>query len=59
VWQQQRGWRQQSGWQEHRTWEQHRAQRWQFDHRTWVQRGGYGGYYDDGYYLFNRRHLCL
>jgi flagellar motor protein MotB len=46
AWQQQRGWLQQGGgWQGHSTWDQDRAQRWESDHRTWAQRGGYGGYY--------------
>jgi hypothetical protein len=44
AWQQQRGWAQHGAWQEHTTWQQNRAQRWQADHRTWGQRGGYGGY---------------
>lgn len=46
AWQQQRGWSQQGGgWQGHDTWRQARAQQWSSDHRTWAQRGGYGGYY--------------
>ena len=46
TWQQQRGWQQQTGaWKAHDTWQQDRAQRWSSDHRTWEQRGGYGGYY--------------
>jgi hypothetical protein len=45
VWQQQSGWRQQGGWQEHATWQQDRARQWQDEHRSWAQRGGYGGYY--------------
>jgi hypothetical protein len=45
LWQQQRGWQREGVWQEHATWRQHRAQRWEYDHRTWQQRGGYGGYY--------------
>jgi hypothetical protein len=46
AWQQQRGWLQGGGgWQGHDTWQQARAQRWSSDHRTWAQRGGYGGYY--------------
>ena len=45
VWQQQSGWRQQGGWQGHDTWQQDRSSNWQSDHRTWEQRGGYGGYY--------------
>jgi hypothetical protein len=45
AWQQQRGWLQQGAWQGHSTWQQSRAQNWTSDHRTWTQRGGYGGYY--------------
>jgi hypothetical protein len=45
AWQQQRGWAQQGAWQGHDSWKQNRAQRWSSDHRTWAQRGGYGGYY--------------
>lgn len=45
-WQKQRGWQQQGdGWQGQQSWGQHRAQTWQVQRRTWVQRGGYGGYY--------------
>jgi hypothetical protein len=32
------------GWQGRDTWQKSRAQRWYSDHRTWAQRGGYGGY---------------
>jgi hypothetical protein len=45
AWQQQRGWTQGGGWQSHSTWQQDRSQHWDSDHRTWAQRGGYGGYY--------------
>ena len=45
AWQQQRGWIKQGGWKGQSTWRQARAQRWSSDHRTWTQRGGYGGYY--------------
>ena len=45
AWQQQRGWQKQGGWQGHDTWQQNRSQHWSSDHRTWGQRGGYGGYY--------------
>ena len=45
AWQQQRGWQQGGGWQAHSTWQQDRSQRWDRDHRTWAQRGGYGGYF--------------
>jgi hypothetical protein len=45
-WQQQRGWLQQGGgWQGNSSWQQDRAQNWRVQHRTWDQRGGYGGYY--------------
>ena len=36
---------QQGAWQGHSTWQQDRAQHWDSDHRSWAQRGGYGGYY--------------
>ncbi len=54
AWQRQRGWLQQGAWQEHNTWQQGRAQQWGSQHRTWVQRGGYGGYYitQDRFSLF-------
>jgi hypothetical protein len=29
---------------QHSAWQQHRSQRWDSDHRTWQQRGGYSGY---------------
>jgi len=45
AWQQQRGWVQQGGWQGHSSWQQNRARQWENEHRTWGQRGGYGGYY--------------
>ncbi len=46
TWQQQKGWLQQGGgWQGHATFQQDRATHWASDHRTWAQRGGYGGYY--------------
>jgi hypothetical protein len=46
AWQQQRGWNKQGGgWQGQETWQLTRAQRWSSDHRTWTQRGGYGGFY--------------
>jgi DNA mismatch repair ATPase MutL len=44
-WQQQKGWAQQGAWQGHASWQQNRAQHWASDHRTWAQRGGYGGFY--------------
>jgi hypothetical protein len=45
AWQQQSGWSQQGAWQQHATWQQNRSSHWQTDHRTWGERGGYGGYY--------------
>jgi hypothetical protein len=45
VWQQRRGWLGQGAWQGRGTWQQNRARQWQNEHRTWSQRGGYGGYY--------------
>lgn len=45
-WQQQKGWAQQGGGsQGHATFAQDRSQNWSSDHRSWAQRGGYGGYY--------------
>jgi hypothetical protein len=44
AWQEQRGWLRQGGWKAHDNWMQDRAERWSSDHRTWAQRGGYGGY---------------
>ncbi|HJW72556.1 MAG TPA: hypothetical protein VJ486_06830 [Geothrix sp.] len=31
-------------WQPHPTWRDHGTTRWEADHRTWSQRGGYAGY---------------
>jgi hypothetical protein len=45
TWQQQKGWAQGGGSQGHATFAQDRSQNWSSDHRTWSQRGGYGGYY--------------
>ena len=45
AWQQQRGWLKQGAWQGNRTWQLGRAKQWDREHRTWAQRGGYGGYY--------------
>jgi len=47
TWQQQRGWSppKSGAWQGNSTWQHTRANRWSSDHRTWAQRGGYGGYY--------------
>src|ERR1019366_6134400 len=46
AWQQQKGWlKQGGGWQGHSTWQQSGDRNWDSDHRSWAQRGGYGGYY--------------
>ena len=45
AWQDHRGWQRPDAWPEHATWRQHRARNWSRDHRTWLQRGGYGGFY--------------
>jgi hypothetical protein len=45
AWQQQRGWQRGGASQGHATFQQNRAQHWSSEHRTWAQRGGYGGYY--------------
>jgi hypothetical protein len=45
TWQQQSSWRQDGAWQEHASWQQDGSANWQADHRTWAQRGGYGGYF--------------
>jgi len=44
-WQQQRGWLRQGAWQGHDNFQQDSSRNWNADHRTWAQRGGYGGYY--------------
>ena len=36
---------QQGAWQGHNSWQQSGARQWDDEHRTWAQRGGYGGYY--------------
>jgi hypothetical protein len=45
AWQQQRGWAKNGAWQGHSSLQQDRVHNWAGDHRTWAQRGGYGGYY--------------
>lgn len=54
AWQDKRGWRHPEAWQEHATWREHQAKVWAREHRTWVQRGGYGGYYipPDRFHLY-------
>jgi hypothetical protein len=59
AWQQQRGWAKNGAWQGHSTFQQGRVQNWAGAHRTWAQRGGYGGYYipQDRFSLsFGRNH---
>ena len=43
-WQQQHQWRH-DAWQGNNSWRGQKAQHWENQHRTWTQRGGYGGYY--------------
>lgn len=45
AWQQHRGWARKDAWQGHQLWQQGRAERWESEHRSWAQRGGYGGSY--------------
>jgi hypothetical protein len=45
AWQKQRGWLKNGGWKGHDSWQKNRAKHWVSEHRTWAQRGGYGGYY--------------
>ena len=50
---------QKGGWLGHASFQQNRAQNWASDHRTWAQRGGYGGYYIPQYTFslsFGSRH---
>jgi hypothetical protein len=59
VWQQRRGWAGRNSWQGRNSWEEHRARRWRLEHRTWTERGGYGGFFvpvDRWYDNFGRRH---
>jgi hypothetical protein len=43
AWQGRDTWRR-NAWPARATWREHRAEHWERDHRTWAQRGGYGGY---------------
>jgi hypothetical protein len=45
AWQQRRGWLHQGAWEGRGNWHDNRARHWTIEHRTWVQRGGYGGYF--------------
>jgi len=45
AWHQQAGWQREGCWQRHQNWQEHRARDWQNEHRSWAQRGGYGGTY--------------
>jgi len=42
-WQRNKGWRKGDGWKGTKNWKGSRAQHWDHEHRTWAQRGGYGG----------------
>lgn len=59
-WQQHRGWQKNGAWEAHERWEDGRARHWAAEHRTWVQRGGYGGFYVTGEHwglYFGPRHF--
>ncbi|GLH66468.1 hypothetical protein GETHED_08320 [Geothrix edaphica] len=43
AWQARDTWRR-DAWPARSSWREHRAHQWERDHRTWAQRGGYGGY---------------
>lgn len=45
AWERSRGWQAEGAWGQRRTWRDHRARQWEAEHRTWSQRGGYGGYF--------------
>jgi hypothetical protein len=45
AWQQKSGWKQSGAWQGGASFQAGRASNWSSEHRTWGQRGGYGGYY--------------
>jgi hypothetical protein len=45
AWQQKAGWRQQGAWQGGANFQAARASNWSAEHRSWAQRGGYGGYF--------------
>lgn len=45
AWQQKGGWKASGGWQGGASFQAGRATNWGSEHRTWAQRGGYGGYY--------------
>jgi hypothetical protein len=45
AWERQNSWRPQGAWGEHNDWRGHRARQWQVEHRSWSDRGGYGGYF--------------
>jgi hypothetical protein len=44
-WERQKSWRRNGAWRGQPSWQLGRSRNWRADHRTWVQRGGYGGFY--------------
>lgn len=44
TWERSGAWRANGAWGQARTWHDHRARHWEREHRTWHERGGYGGY---------------
>jgi hypothetical protein len=47
-WHDNRGWEKGSKWRGHGNWKGNRSANWHRDHATWIQRGGYQGYYIPG-----------
>jgi hypothetical protein len=43
-WQTSKSWKKHGGWPGAGHWKGNRAKNWKAEHRTWAQRGGYGGY---------------
>jgi hypothetical protein len=43
-WQKSKAWKKNGGWPGAAHWNGNRAKNWKAEHRTWAQRGGYGGY---------------
>lgn len=45
TWQKKRAWLKSGAWIGYNSWQAQRAGRWGNEHRTWQQRGGYGGFF--------------
>lgn len=44
AWERGRSWHAGGAWGQHPSWHEHRARHWETEHRSWRDRGGYGGY---------------